>query len=626
MSELSRYLKTADSDWYKQRIIVIILWVLICFAALFMRLFFLQVVKGEEFRRLSNNNSIRLQRIEPFRGIIFDRNKQMLVDNRPSFDVSVVLKDAQPVDRTLAKLSAYLDVTEKELMEKVAGQKGIMAYKPIMLRQDIGRDSVAGIEVHKYDLPGIDVNAISRRHYLYGQSAAHILGYLGEISPAELDSGKYLDVRSGDLVGKAGIEKSYDQYLRGRGGGRQVEVNATGQIMRVLKTVPASPGRNVVLTIDQVVQMKAEELLTGVIGAAVAIDPHTGQVLAMASNPSFDQNKIVSGMTHEQWQAVVSDPLKPLTNRAVQGEYPPASTYKILTAVAGLEEGLIDENTEFCCPGHYRFRGRDYRCWKRGGHGCLSLLQAIAQSCDVYFYQVGQAVGVDRLAWYAKAFGLGAPTGIELANESSGLIPTAAWKLKRTGEPWQEGETLSLAIGQGFNLTTPLQMAGLVAAVATGGVRYKPQLLRRIETPQGRITFQSEPEVIGRVPISPRTVELIRQGLWEVVHSDKGTAKGARFFDLQISGKTGTAQVISRKDDEVQAEEDAEVADHLKAHAWFVAYAPSDAPRIAVAVVVENGEHGSSAATPIAREIIKSYLLRDQLQPVLVASSQPAKP
>jgi penicillin-binding protein 2 len=382
----------------------------------------------------------------------------------------------------------------------------------------------------------------------------------------------------------------------------------------------------VVLTIDQVVQMKAEELLTGVIGAAVAIDPHTGQVLAMASNPSFDQNKIVSGMTHEQWQAVVSDPLKPLTNRAVQGEYPPASTYKILTAVAGLEEGVIDENTEFCCPGHYRFKGRDYRCWRRGGHGCLSLVQAITQSCDVYFYQVGQAVGVDRLAWYAKAFGLGSPTGIELANESSGLIPTAAWKLKRTGEPWQEGETLSLAIGQGFNLVTPLQMAGLVAAVATGGTRYKPQLLRRIETAQGRVTFQSEPEVIGRVPISPRTVELIRQGLWEVVHSDKGTAKGARFFDLQISGKTGTAQVISRKDDEEPADEDAEVADHLKAHAWFVAYAPSDAPRIAVAVVVENGEHGSSAATPIAREIIKSYLLRDQLQPVLVASSRPAKP
>ncbi len=623
---MSKYLKTADSDWYKQRIIMIILWVLICFAALFMRLFFLQVIKGEEFRRLSDNNSIRLQRIDPFRGIVYDRNKHMLVNNRPSFDVSIVIKNAQPVEHTLAKLSPYLNVTDEELLEKVAGQKGILAYKPVLLRQDIGRDSVAGIEVHKYDLPGIDVNVKSRRHYLFGRSAAHILGYVGEISAEELESGQYPGVRSGDLVGKAGVEKAYDESLRGRGGGRQVEVNATGQIMRVLKTVPSRPGHNLILTIDQAVQMKAEELLDGVIGAAVAIDPNTGQVLAMASNPSFDQNRIVSGMTHEQWQAFVSDPLKPLTNRAVQGEYPPASTYKILTAVAGLEEGLIDENTEFCCPGYYRFKGREYRCWKRGGHGCLSVVQAIAESCDVFFYQVGQAVGVDRLAWYAKAFGLGAPTGIQLANESSGLIPTADWKLKRTGEPWQEGETLSLAIGQGFNLVTPLQMAGVVAAVATGGVRYQPQLLKRIETAQGRITYQPEPVVIGRVPISPRTVELIRRGLWEVVHTDNGTAKGARFFDLQISGKTGTAQVISRKEDEEPTEEESEMADHLKAHAWFVAYAPSDAPRIAVAVVVENGEHGSSAATPIAREIIKSYLLKEQLQPLLVANGKVSTP
>ncbi len=623
---MSRYLKTADSDWYKQRIIGIILLVLICFAALFMRLFFLQVIKGEEFRGLSDNNSIRLQRIEPFRGMIFDRNKLMLVDNRPSFDVSITVKDAQPVAQTLAKLSTYLRVTDEELLEKTAGQKGIKAYKPVLLRQDIGRDSVAAIEVHKYDLPGIDVNVKSLRNYLFGRSAAHILGYLGEISANEIDSGIYPGVRSGDLVGKSGIEKSYDDHLRGQGGGRQVEVNATGQIMRVLKTVPSRPGRNVVLTIDQAVQRKAEELLEGVIGAAVAIDPNTGQVLAMASNPSFDQNRIVSGMTHEQWQVFISDPLKPLTNRAVQGEYPPASTYKILTAVAGLDEGLIDENTEFCCPGQYRFKGRDYRCWKKGGHGCVSLLQAIAQSCDVYFYQVGRAVGVDRLAWYAKAFGLGTPSGVQLANESSGLIPTADWKLKRTGEPWQEGETLSLAIGQGFNLVTPLQMAGMVAAVATGGVRYKPQLLKRIETAQGETTFVSEPVISGKVPISPRTLELIRQGLWEVVHSDKGTAKGARFFDLQISGKTGTAQVISRKDDEEETEDESEIADHLKAHAWFVAYAPSEAPRIAAAVVVENGEHGSSAATPIAREIIKSYLLKEQLLPLIVANSKPQNP
>ncbi len=619
---MDKYLKTADSDWYKQRIIGVILCVFACFAVLFVRLFFLQIIKGGELRRLSENNSIRLQRIDPFRGIIFDRNRKMLVDNRPSFNVNVILRNARPVDQTLNKLSKYLGVPDVELAEKIAGQKRISSYKPILLKQDIGRNAVAAVEVHKYDLPGIEVNVKPRRHYLYRQSAAHLLGYLGEISSSELNSGKYPELRSGDLIGKLGIERAYDHYLRGKSGGRQVEVNATGQVVSILKTVNAHAGQNVYLTIDQDVQEKAEELLSGVTGAAVAIEPSTGQVLALASSPSFDQNTIVGGMTHEQWQAFVTDPLKPLTNRALQGEYPPASTYKILTAIAGLEEGVIDENTVFCCPGHYRFKGRDYRCWKKGGHGCVSVVQAIAESCDVFFYQVGQAVGVDRLAWYAKALGLGTISGINLPHEARGLIPTAAWKQRRTGIEWQEGETLSLAIGQGFNLVTPLQMAVMVSAIANGGTRFKPEILMKVETAEGRLVKETEPMITGKLPVSPRTMELVKQGLWEVVNTDKGTAKGARLFGLQVSGKTGTAQVIGRKEGE---EEDADLPDHLKPHAWFVAYAPSDDPGIAVAVVVENGEHGSSAAAPIAREMIKAYLLKDQMRRLILANSGKGK-
>ncbi|MFO7685363.1 MAG: penicillin-binding protein 2 [Desulfobacterales bacterium] len=619
---MEKYLKTADTDWYKTRIIGVILVVVTCMTVLFVRLFFLQVIKGEEYRRLSENNSIRLQRIEPFRGIILDRNGQMLVDNRPAYDLSIIPRDARPVAETLARLSAYLDVPAERLIAQSESQKSAFSYKPVLLIQDIGRDNLALFEVHRYDLPGIEVDVKPLRHYLNNQSAAHLLGYIGQISPRELDSGKYAGLKSGDLIGKNGIEKVFDDYLRGQSGGRQVEVNATGQVVRVLDTVPATPGYNVYLTIDAELQKKTEELLEGVIGAAVAIEPSTGQILTLVSSPTFDQNAFVSGLSHEQWQSFVSDPTKPLTNRAVQGEYPPASTYKILTAIAGLEEGVITEKTVFCCPGSYRFRGRDYRCWKKGGHGCVSVVQAIAQSCDVFFYQVGLAVGVDRLAWYAKAAGLGTPTGIDLNHEMGGLIPTAAWKKRRTGVDWQEGETLSVAIGQGFNLATPLQMAVMTAAVANGGTRYRPQLLLSVESAAGRSVKKVEPVVTGRLPVSEKTLALVKKGLWEVVNGERGTAKGARLFDLPISGKTGTAQVVGRKEGE---EEETSSPAHLKDHAWFVAFAPSENPKIAIAVLVENGEHGSGAAAPVAREMVKTYLLRDRLKPApqLVAEQKP---
>lgn len=608
---MDKYLKTADTDWYKQRIIGIILVVSICLAILLVRLFFLQVIKGAEYRRLSENNSIRLQRIEPFRGLVFDRNGKMLVDNRPSYDVSIITKNAKPVDDTLRKLADYLGTSSQDLLEKLITRKNGHSYKPIPLVQDISRDNLAMVEVHRYDLPGIEVNARPLRHYVNNQSASHLLGYLGEISPKELSSGRFPNLIRGDLIGKFGIEKVFDDYLRGKIGGRQVEVNANGQVVRVIKTVPAYPGYNIFLAIDSDLQQKTEELMDGITGAAVAIEPSTGQILALVSSPTFDQNAFVSGLSRDQWQAFVSDPTKPLNNRAVQGEYPPASTYKILTAIAGLEEGVINEKTVFCCYGQYRFGRRYYRCWKRGGHGCLDVVGAIAQSCDVFFYQVGLALGVDKLAHYAKAAGLGTATGIDLSHESRGLIPTAAWKKKRTGVAWQDGETLSIAIGQGFNLVTPLQMAVMTAAVAMGGTRYQPQLLKRIETVEGRQVEVSKPILAGKLSISPKTLALVKKGLWNVVNSERGTARGARFLDVPISGKTGTAQVVSRKED---SEDDPDlVPDHLKAHAWFIGIAPTDTPEIAVAVIVEHGEHGSGAAAPVAREMIKTYLYKDQL-------------
>ena len=462
---MDKYLKTADTEWYKQRIAGVIICVLAAFVVIFIRLIYLQVMRGDEFRRLSLNNSIRLQSIDPPRGRLYDRNNHLLVDNRPSFDVRITLKDAEPVASTLAKLSQHINVPADTLMSEIKQAENRSAYKPLLLRQDIGRDALAAVEVNKFDLPGISVNVNLLRHYIYERSAAHLIGYLSEINPEELKSGAYPDSRSGDLIGKFGAEKVYENQLRGKRGGRQVEVNADGLVVRVLKTVDAEPGHNVYLTIDKELQRRSEELLDGVVGAAVAIEPGSGRLLALASSPTFDQNSFVGGITHQKWSSLISNPFRPMSNRAIQGEYAPGSTYKIITALAGLEEGVIDTETTFFCPGHYQFGNRVYRCWKKGGHGSVEIIKAVEESCDVFFYQVGQRLGVDRLAWYAKAAGLGAPTGILLDQEARGLIPTAAWKKRRTGVPWQEGETLSIAIGQGFNLATPIQMAVLAGAV-----------------------------------------------------------------------------------------------------------------------------------------------------------------
>jgi len=615
---LSKYLKTADSNWYKQRIIGILVCVIAAFSILLMRLFFLQVIKGEEYRRLSENNSIRLQNIDPSRGMIFDRGGKLLVDNRPAFDVSIILKDAHPVKETIKKLSRYINAPADELMMKVASKKGISLYKPLLLKQDIGRDIMAAVEVHKYELPGVVVNVNPRRYYINRQSAAHLIGYLGEINPGELSSDKFPGCRQGDLIGKFGAEKAYESFLRGKRGGNQVEVNAVGQVIKVLSTVHSEPGYNFYLTIDQAVQEKTEALLEGVIGAAVAMDPSNGQILAMASNPSFDQNTFIGGMSHEQWESFVSDPLKPLTNRAVQGEYPPGSTYKIVTAIAGLEEGVVDfETTLEPCKGFFKFGNREYGCWKESGHGKLTVREAITESCDVFFYQIGLAVGVDKLKEYAASCGLGSSTRVDLDRETSGLIPTAAWKKRRFGIEWQEGETLSIAIGQGFNLVTPIQMAMLISAIGNGGTKYKPEIFKKIESAEGRVLKESKPQVLGKICASSETLELVRKGLWGVVNSEKGTARGSRIHGVEFSGKTGTAEVVSRKEDETDEKEN--IPDHLKPHAWFIAYAPSENPEIAVAVVVEHGEHGSGSAAPVAREMIKTYLRKNKYEKQITA-------
>jgi penicillin-binding protein 2 len=595
---------------YKLRLTGAMFCVMAAFAVLIGRLFYLQVIERDEYSRLSENNCIRLQSIEPPRGMIFDRRSRLVVENRPSFDLSIIVKDAKPVEQTLRKLSYHAAVSPEDLFTRIDRKNGISLYKPVLLKQDIGRDVLAAIEVNRFDLPGVDVDVKSLRHYIRRGSSAHIIGYLSEINPNELKSGFYPDSRPGDFVGKFGAEKSFDRYLRGKRGGRQVEVNATGQVVRVLETVDAQPGHNIYLTIDQELQEKAESLFSGIAGAAVAMDPSTGEILCMVSAPSFDQNVFVGGLSRDQWEALTSNPFRPMENKAIQGEYPPGSTYKIVTAIAGLEEGVIDETTTAYCPGFYRYGDRVFQCWKKGGHGTVDVYRAIEESCDVFFYQVGQKLGVDRLAWHAKASGLGSQTGIDLDHEADGLIPTAAWKHQQTGIPWQRGETLSVAIGQGYNLVTPLQMVVLTAAVANGGVSYKPSIVQRVETADGKEVFRSKPQPARKLPADPATIAIVKKGLWRVVNGKHGTGRISKLKGIEVSAKTGTSQVIGRRKNETSRE--VERPAHQKAHAWFVAFAPSDRPKIAVSVVVENGEHGSSAGGPIAREIIKFYLSRSE--------------
>ena len=607
LKKFQKYFYNVDNDWYKRRLFGIMIAVFAAFGILGARLFYLQIIQGDQYFKMSKNNCIRIQRVKPVRGLILDRNGKLLVENRPSFDLSIIPCDANPLKQTIDKLSVYVPEFADEILEKI-NKNGIgYGYRPVLLKKDIGRDALASISSHRFELPGIVIDTNARRNYIYDSLSSHLVGYLGEINADELKSGKYRYKEYGDFIGKYGVERAYDTYLSGIPGGRIVQVNANGQVVKVLDTVEPAAGHNIFLTIDFTLQSIAEAQLRDKVGAVVAMDPSSGDILAMASSPTFNQNDFINGLSSDQWQRLVSNPSRPMMNKAVQGVYPPASTYKVVTAIAALEERVIDENTTFYCPGSYQYGNRVYGCWKKQGHGKVSVVDALAQSCDVFFYHLGKKLGVDRLAWYATCCGLGSKTGINLDRESDGLIPTAAWKKKRTGISWQGGENLSIAIGQGYNLVTPLQMAVLFGAIANGGNEFRPRVLKSIQTVEGSVVKTGKKKIIGRLPVSRNTLNLVRKGLREVVHGKHGTARRYVFDDkIDISGKTGTAQVVSRKTEKESQKKKNNVS--YESHAWFVGYAPTENPEIVVSVLVEHGKHGSSGAGPIAKEMIVSYL------------------
>jgi len=601
-NSLNRY----EPGAFRKKLKVLAWLVMAAFALLILRLWYLQVINGEALRQRSENNRIRVQEIKPLRGLILDAKGRILVDNQPSFDVSIIPEATKDITAVLAKLDDLHVQSDAQRYQKVASTTTNRPFVPVKLEQNIGRDKLAVVETNSLNLPGVIIDIVPVRKYIYGPTMAHILGYVGEISNAELATETYRGYKSGDIVGKYGIERYLDEYLRGKSGGEQVEVNVDGRKLKILGRVDSVPGYNVVLTIDADLQKISRDAFTGLEGVVAVMNPQDGSILAMVSKPSFDPNLFNRGITEDNWTRLSTDPLSPMQNRVISGQYPPGSTYKLIVAAAALEEGLITEETTFTCNGRFRMGNRTFRCWKKRGHGSVNLHRGIVESCDVYFYNLGALLGVDKLAEYSRKFGLGSKTGIILPGERGGLVPTKDWKLRRFQEPWQKGETISVSIGQGFLLVTPLQLLNAYSTIANGGTLYKPRIVREIKTARGEMIKEFLPEKKGALPFKREHIDMLREALWGVVNESHGTGRALRRPERDVSGKTGTAQVIRMPDDDEDVKSE-EVRYKFRDHALFVCFAPFDDPEIAVVVIVEHGGHGGSAAAPVARKIVDWY-------------------
>jgi len=592
-----------DSQEYRSRFALAFTIIFIVFVGMFFRLFYLQIIRADYFRETAEKNSIRMRRALAPRGTIFDRNGTVLADSRPSFNLMLIPQEVKDRERTLRLVSRLLGRDEEELAEQVKRGRKRYGNRSFPLVSDMSREELAIVESAKLSLQGLVVDVQPVRRYVHGSLASHLIGYLSEINEKELRRKDFAGYRQGDFVGKYGVEKTYERFLRGRDGGKNVEVDVRGRELRVLEKILSTSGNDIYLTVDYETQRAAEKALQAIEGAVVAIDPRNGNILAMVSRPTFDPSDFASGISRKAWRALTGDSHHPLNNRVIQGTYAPGSTYKVFTASAGLERGAVSPRTILNCPGFYRLGGHTFRCWKRGGHGAVNLHKAIVQSCDTYFYKVGMKVGVNQLAFFSRSFGLGGRSGIPLTGERGGLIPTAEWKLKRFGQKWMLGETPSIAIGQGYDLLTPLQLALAYGAIANGGKVYEPRVLRKVVAPTGELIEEEKPVVRRRVAVSGEHLALLRKGLEGVVNEAGGTGRRARLPNIRVAGKTGTAQV-SRTNYSGPA---SGVPYKMRDNAWFVSYAPAENPEIVVAVVAEHSGHGGSAAAPVAREVLAAY-------------------
>lgn len=601
-----------ETQLFTNRTIVAIVGITLVSLAIIIRMLYLQVVGHEHYTTLSQNNRVSLVPLAPTRGLIFDRNGTILAQNLPAFSLEIVAErvKGKTMDQLIKELAELVEVSDRDIdrfKEQLQQQR---RFQPATLRFRLSEEEVARLAINRHRFPGVEVQARLVRYYPQTTLAAHAVGYVGRISEkdeATIDTASYAATTH---IGKQGIEKAYENVLHGTVGYQQVETNAYGRMVRVLDRIEPTPGKNLVLTLDADLQRTAREAMGEEAGAVVAINPKNGEILTLVSTGDFDPNLFINGIDRKSYKELQEGATRPLFNRALQGQYPPGSTFKPFVALAGQELGATDASRTVFCRGWFSLKGSShrYRDWKKEGHGLTDLKKAVTESCDVYFYDLAQTIGVDRLHDYLIQFGFGQRTGIDISGESPGNLPSTAWKRKTYKQPWYLGETLITGIGQGYTLVTPLQLAVTTATLANRGQYNQPHLLGEIinsATEQKAFTPEHPSTTIAK--INSNSWDEVIAGMINVVHSDRGTARRiAHGQPYQIAGKTGTAQVAGIKQGEKYNE--AETPKHLRDHALFISFAPADNPTIAVAVIVEHGGHGGSVAAPIAGAVIDRYL------------------
>ena len=571
------------------------------------RLYYLQVYQADRYKTLADENRISTRLLIPPRGVIYDRNGVMIATNTQNFQALIVAEQTPNVQETLDAFKKIMPLSADEEEKIKRDMKRNRSFVPIKIKENLTWEEVSRIQLNAADLPGIYIDEGLSRDYPFGPSMAHILGYVAAVNEKEAkqDDDPLLQV-PGFKIGKSGIEKRYEKELRGKGGSLKLEVNAYGRIMKEIEKNDGIPGQPLTLTIDSRLQQKAFELFGEESGAAVLLDVHTGEILAFVSAPSFDPNMMTQGLSTEDWNALLHNERNPLTDKAISGQYSPGSTFKMIVALAALEAGVIKPETRTYCAGKMFLGNHAFHCWKKEGHGHLNVVEALQHSCDIFFYETAQKLGIEKIADMARRFGLGSKINIGLENEKAGLIPDKEWKLRRFGEPWQQGESLISGIGQGYILTTPLQLATMTARLVNGGYEIKPTFLK---------VSDGEKSKIRKIDVSPTNLELIKEGMYAVVNKPGGTAWRSQFdyHGQRMGGKTGTTQVrrITMKERREGIKKESELPWRLRNHALFVGYAPHDNPKYAVAVLVEHGGGGSSVAAPLAGKILREAVMLD---------------
>ncbi|MEQ9143803.1 MAG: penicillin-binding protein 2 [Parvibaculaceae bacterium] len=582
---------------------------LLVFGGLASRMYYLQVLKSSEYQMLAEENRVNMRLLAPLRGEIVDRFGTVLASNRQNYRVLLIPEQTPDIEDTLAKLDRIVELSETQQKRILRDARRSAAFLPITVAENLSWEQFAQANIHEPDLPGIQPDVGETRHYPHGTSLAHVVGYVAAVSENDLDDDDPLLKLPGFRIGKSGLERRLDRALRGSAGASHVEVNAYGRVIRELSKDPGTPGAKVELTLDMAVQEYATQRLDGEAASAVVMDIHTGDVIACVSTPAYDPNDFNIGLSHDKWQSLIENPYKPLINKTIAGQYPPGSTFKMVVAAAAIESGLVDPEQNVYCSGKITLGNHDFHCWKREGHGHVDMRHAIMHSCDIYFYETAKRIGIDRIEAMAHKFGLGETFGFEVPGEKPGLVPSRGWKRATTGSPWQQGETLIAGIGQGYLLTTPLQLAVMTARLANGGKAVKPHLVRSV----GGETFHQEP--VGSIGVSNRALAIAKEGMDMVSNNPRGTAFRSRIGEagMELAGKTGTAQVrrISRAERETGVLSNEEIEWRRRDHALFVAFAPVDNPRYSISVVIEHGGSGSRAAAPVARDIMKLVLERD---------------